>query len=293
MKCNVCPRNCNAKRSDVYGSGFCSVGNIPKIAKVMLHHFEEPVISGTRGSGAIFFSGCPLKCVYCQNFELSRGEAGEYVKDLPEIINKLERSGAHNINLVTPTHYALAINEALKTKPKIPVVYNCSGYESIKTLELLKDKIDIYLTDFKYGDNTISEKYSKVSDYAEVAKCAIKKMYENVGDFVIDEEGIMQKGLIIRHLILPGYMENSKKIIDFVAGEFKDKKVMFSLMGQYTPFGEVAEKYPEINKTVSAPMYKKLCQYMEACGIKYGYTQELSSADSMYTPNFKNKIFEI
>lgn len=290
MMCNLCPRNCNAVREEAEGNGFCNMGSNPKVAKVMKHFWEEPCISGTNGSGAVFFSGCSLRCCYCQNYEISTLGKGKYitVEKLSEIFAALEKSGVHNINLVNPTHFTPAICEALKSPVGIPVVYNCGGYEKCETLETLKNNVDIFLADFKYADSHLAGELSCASDYPEVVKNAILKMYEMVGDFELDKDGLMKKGLIIRHLILPGQMENSRKVIDFVAKEFKNKKVMFSLMGQYVPVGEVKEneKYAHINKKVSSAMYRKLCEYMENCGIEYGYTQDLSSAESFYTPEF-------
>ncbi len=291
MKCSICPRKCGAERNENFGTGICSVGEMAKIAKVMLHKWEEPCISGTNGSGAVFFSGCNLKCVYCQNYEISAENKGEYISRqyLREIFEELEEQGAHNINLVNPTHYAHIIKNVLEKPMNIPVIYNCGGYEGMDGLKMLEGKVQIYLVDMKYSDSTLSGKYSGAVDYPAIAQEAIKEMYRQVGDFVIDKNGIMQKGIIIRHLVLPGYMDNSKGVIDFVSREFKDKKIMFSLMGQYVPMGRVMkeEKFSEINKKVSKSMYNKLCEYMKACGIEYGFTQELTSADSKYTPDFQ------
>ncbi len=290
MICNLCPRKCNAQREEFSGNGFCKMGKSPKIAKVMRHYWEEPCISGTNGSGAVFFSGCSLRCCYCQNYEISTLGKGKYITEekLSEIFIRLKEEGAHNINLVNPTHFTDSIKNALKIKPGIPVVYNCGGYETTETLETLKNEVNVFLADFKYAESFLAGELSCAPDYPEVTMKALKKMYDIVGDFELDENGIMQKGLIIRHLVLPGKMENSKKVIDFVAKEFKNKKVMFSLMGQYVPMGEVPgnEKYKDIDKKVSVAMYKKLCEYMENCGIEYGYTQALSSAESFYTPEF-------
>ncbi|MBQ3054165.1 MAG: 4Fe-4S cluster-binding domain-containing protein [Clostridia bacterium] len=290
MICNCCPRKCGAIREDTYGNGFCGCGENLKIAKTMLHKWEEPCISGSNGSGAIFFSGCSLRCAYCQNYEISFLGKGEYYTffELREIILDLKKQGAHNINLVNPTHFTRAISKALAEPVGIPVVYNCGGYENIDELKALEGKIDIYLADFKYSDNSLGKKYSNVEDYPEIALNAVKEMYRQVGDFEIDENGLMKKGLIIRHLILPGLGDNTKGVIDIFSKEFEGKKVMFSLMGQYVPMGKVLkeEKYSEINKKVSNSMYKKMCDYMNCCNIEYGYTQELSSADSCYTPEF-------
>ncbi|MDP4118757.1 MAG: radical SAM protein [Bacillota bacterium] len=294
MICGECPRKCGAVRDREYGNGVCGVGELPKVVKVMLHKWEEPCISGEKGSGAVFFSGCSLKCVFCQNYEISVESKGKYItiSHLRKLFEQLIDEGAHNINLVNPTHYVHAIKKVLEEKLPVPVVYNCGGYESIDALREMNGKVQIYLADYKYSDNNMAKKYSGAGDYPEVAAEAIKEMYRQTGDFELDSSGMMTRGVIIRHLVLPGAAENSKKVIDFVAREFKGKKVMFSLMGQYLPFGKVLSdnRYAEINKKVAAPMYRKLCQYMEACQIEYGYTQQLSAADSKYKPDFECNI---
>ena len=294
MKCNLCPRVGNADRVGENGDGICEMGEMPKVAKIMLHHWEEPCISGKNGSGTVFFSGCSLKCVFCQNYEISAGGKGKYViiQDLSSLFERLEKSGAHNINLVNPTHYVHAIAKALEKKPGVPVVYNCGGYEGIPALRSMEGRVQIYLADFKYSDNALAKKYSGAGDYVEVALEALREMYRQVGDFEINENGIMKKGLIIRHLILPGAMDNSKGVIDIFKREFGGKKVMLSLMGQYVPAGKVPGNpaFSEIDKKVPKAMYKKLCEYMELSGIKYGFTQELTAADSKYTPDFECNI---
>ena len=294
MICKECPRNCGALRLEEEGNGVCKMGENPKVAKIMLHNWEEPCISGKRGSGTIFFSGCCLKCVFCQNYEISAQNKGKYisVERLRELMKNLEDMGAHNINLVNPTHYTHAIAKALEKQPSVPVVYNCGGYEGLDALKSLSGKVQIYLADFKYSDNQLALKYSGAPDYVQVAEEAVKEMYNQVGDFAFDDEGNMTRGLIVRHLVLPGKLENSKGVIDFFSKEFKGKKVMFSLMGQYVPAGKVLfdDKYKEINKKVSSAQYKKLCEYMNLCGVEYGYTQELDSADSKYTPDFSCNI---
>lgn len=289
MICKECPRNCGAERLPEKGCGYCKTGEKFKIAKVMLHKWEEPCISGKNGSGAIFFGGCGLGCVYCQNSEISGGEKGGYVTDeeFGKIIRELEKQGAHNINLVTPTHYAHKLAETLD-KINIPVVYNCGGYEKISSLKALEGKVNIYLADFKYALNVPAEKYSSAPDYPETAERAILEMYRQVGDFELDENGLMKKGLIVRHLVLPGQLENSKRVIDFFVRNFKEKRVMFSLMGQYTPYGKVLadKRYAEINRKVSPTLYKKVCDYADVCGVEYGYFQDLASADKKYIPDF-------
>lgn len=294
MRCSICPRACGALREGETGNGICGMGESPKVAKVMLHHWEEPCISGTKGSGAVFFSGCSLKCVFCQNYEISAQGNGKYISTeyLAELFAKLEKNGAHNINLVNPTHWTAAIAKALEKKPSVPVVYNCGGYESTATLRGMEGKVQIYLADFKYSSEALAEKYSGAADYPTVALEALREMYRQVGDFELDRNGIMQKGLVVRHLVLPGCMDNSKGVIDILSREFGGKKVMVSLMGQYVPAGIVPgnPEFAEIDKKVSKAMYRKLCEYMDICGIKYGYIQELESADGKYTPDFECNI---
>lgn len=281
MVCNNCPRKCNIDRE--VNVGICGVGENIKIAKVYLHKWEEPCISYKNGSGTIFFSGCNLKCVYCQNYKISSENFGKEisVKDLAEIFRKLENMGADNINLVSPSHYVKAIVDAFKIyKPSIPVVYNSSGYDSIEALECIKDYIDIYLVDFKYYSDNISLKYSKASDYFEVAKKSILKMKEYQPENVY-ENGKLLKGVIIRHLILPGQTDDSIKILDWIKENVSNPVI--SLMGQYTPMFK-AKDYPEINRKLKNIEYKRVSYYMEKLGLNEGYLQDLSSAEESYTP---------
>ena len=216
--CNICPRKCNAERLPLAenGEGFCGLGGAPKIARAALHFWEEPPISGENGSGTVFFSGCNLGCIFCQNKKISRGRFGKTVtpERLREIYEELINKGAHNINLVTPTHFADAVLASLEPKLSVPVVYNCGGYESVETLKRFEGKIQIYLPDIKYSDNALAKKYSAAPDYFETAKEAVKEMYRQTGKYDIGDDGIMKKGVIIRHLILPGQLENTKKVID-------------------------------------------------------------------------------
>ena len=289
-KCNLCPRNCNANRIDEHGVGVCGVSNTIRIARADLHFFEEPCISGKKGSGTVFFSGCPLKCTFCQNKVISLGLKGEDItlEKLKQIFQSIIEKGAHNINLVTPTHYAHKIADALCEKLPVPVVYNCGGYEKVETLKKLEGKIDIFLPDLKYSDDSLAIKYSKAPNYFETATKAILEMYRQVGDYVEDDNGIMQKGIIIRHLMLPETLENTYGVIDWVADNFKKESVKFSLMCQYTPLEEYP--YPELNQRVSREEYQKAIDYMYLCGISDGYTQEPSSADEIYIPDFYEKI---
>ena len=244
--CNVCPRKCNVDRTN--SVGFCRAGNLPKVSKVMLHHFEEPPISGKNGSGAIFFSSCTLKCVYCQNFDISTKCDGKEitVDTLVSLFKQLENAGANNINLVTPTHYTNQIIEALdKYRPKIPIVWNTSGYETEETIKKLKNYIDIYLSDFKYFSSSLSSKYSLAPTYFDECSKATIQMRKNQPEDIF-EDGLMKKGLIIRHLCLPNQTKDSEKIIDWIH-ENLGNKTYLSLMSQYVPMG-MSEKYPEINR---------------------------------------------
>lgn len=290
MKCQLCPRKCNVDRIDNSNVGVCGVTNTIRIARADLHYFEEPCISGEKGSGTIFFSGCPLKCIFCQNKEISLGLKGNdiSVEKLKTIIKDLINKGAHNINFVTPTHYTHEISKVLDEKISVPVVYNCAGYEEQDTLKMLKGKIDVYLPDLKYSDDNLALKYSKVPNYFKTAQKAILEMYNQVGDYILDEDGIMQKGVIIRHLMLPENLENTYGVIEWVADNFKNKKVKFSLMSQYTPLEEYP--YSELNRRVSREEYQKAVDYMYLCGITDGYTQEPTSADEIYIPDFNQKI---
>lgn len=288
QECNLCPRKCNVKRAPLAenGKGFCGVGTLPKIARAGLHYWEEPPISGENGSGTVFFSGCNLHCTFCQNEKISRGAFGKVisVKRLREIYFELIEKGAHNINLVTPTHYIEAVCESLEEPLPVPVVYNCGGYESVEALRLLEGKIQIYLPDFKYADNTLAERYSNAPGYFETAANAIKEMYRQVGDYEIDENGIMKKGVIIRHLILPGQSENTKSVIDWVKSEFRPEQVMFSLMSQFTPI--LTCKKDELYRRLTEEEYNEAADYLFESGIEDGFMQELSSAKEEYIPPF-------
>lgn len=287
MNCQICPRECNINRSKQ--KGFCLQTEKVKVSKVMFHHYEEPIISGdenSKGSGAIFFAGCNLKCVFCQNYPISHKNKGKNisVKSLAKIFKKLEKSGANNINLVTPSHFTMQIIEALKVyKPQIPVVWNSSGYEKKETIELLKNHIDIYLVDLKYMDNELAKRYSGANNYVENATKAIMQMKKNQPKDVV-ENGLMKKGIIIRHLILPTHTIDSKKCLDFVSKNL-GKDSIVSLMSQYEPRYD-AVKYPEINRRITPLEYKRVVNYALGLGMMNCYTQELSSANSKYTPKF-------
>lgn len=283
-KCFICPRKCGADRS--VSKGVCGAGDKIKIARAAPHFWEEPCISGYGGSGAVFFSGCNMKCVYCQNYEISSGCFGGEISPerLKEIYKELISEGVHNINLVTPTHFSEEILKTLNEPLSVPVVYNTSGYDSVGTLRSFEGKIQIYIPDMKYMSASLAQKYSGAPDYPETAEKAIKEMFRQTGEFELDSEGIMKKGVIIRHLMLPGELENTLDVIDWVSSEF-DNKVMFSLMSQFTP--NVNCKYKELQRRVTREEYEKAVDYMYLAGIENGFVQDFSSATSDYTPSFK------
>lgn len=284
MICNFCPRQCNVDRKEKLG--YCKQTERLKLAKVMLHRYEEPIISGTRGSGAIFFSGCNLRCVFCQNYPISQGGKGKEctVDELINIFKYFEKIGAHNINLVSPTQFAYQIATALKIyKPKIPIVWNSNGYESSEMVEMLSGLVDIYLVDLKYSDNALALKYSRAKDYVENSHIAIMKMKEQQPVDII-ENGLMKKGMIIRHLILPTHTSDSIKCLDFIAKNL-GKDSIVSIMSQYEPRYD-AKNYPEINRKIRPIEYKRVVNHALNLGLHNAYIQDLSSADSKYTPKF-------
>ena len=289
-KCNICPRKCNIDR-DNGKTGFCGVPSDRIIAaRAALHMWEEPCISGEEGSGTVFFSGCTLRCVYCQNYDIARAVTGKDItkERLAEIFLELQAKGANNINLVTPTHYTKEIIWAVKKAREeglhLPIVYNCSGYESVKTLKNLESIVDIYLTDFKYMQNAMAKKYSKAEDYPEVAKRALDEMFRQQPEAEFDERGMMTKGIIVRHLLLPGYLDNAKEIVKYVYETYEDK-VFLSLMNQYTPLPQV-ESFPEINRKVTEEEYEELVDYAIEIGVESGFIQEGETAEESFIPAF-------
>ena len=285
MICTLCPRNCRAERTETAGAGLCRMGTLPRIARAALHMWEEPCISGTRGSGAVFFFGCGLKCIFCQNEAISHGGAGEYVtvQRLAEIFRELEMQGAHNINLVTAAQFVPQVIRALELyRPKIPIVYNSSGYETIKTLRMLEGYVDIYLPDFKYIDPQMAKLLSGAPDYPEVAQAAIAEMLRQTGPAVYDADGMMLRGTQIRHLVLPGLTSDSMRILSLIADEYPGAAV--SLMGQYVPFGK-ALQMPGMNRRLKKKEYERVLAHMELIGLT-GYRQELSSASEAFVPAF-------
>lgn len=258
--CTLCPRRCGADRN--IRPGYCESGEKARVARAKLHFWEEPPISGTRGSGAIFFTGCSLRCAFCQNSEISGSSVHGRDFETDELIalmQSLEAQGAHNINLVTPTHFAGQIAAALqKYKPKIPVVYNCGGYESVDTLRRLKGLIDIYLPDFKYADDALAVRISNAADYRETALAAIREMVRQTGGNAYAQDGLLQKGILIRHLILPGHTRNSMAVLDLIRENFPDVPV--SLMSQYTPMGRVLtdERFSDLNRRITLREHRKV-----------------------------------
>ena len=286
MICQLCPRRCGALRTETEGKGYCRMPALPVLARAALHQWEEPPISGTRGSGTIFFSGCPLGCVFCQNEEISHRDVGKpvTVQRLRQICMELVDQGAHNINFVTPTHYSHILAQVLDTPLPVPVVFNSGGYDSVSTLKSLEGKIDIYLPDLKYMDSAPAGRYSAAPDYPAVAAAAIREMVRQVGPCVFDENGLLKKGVIIRHLVLPGQAEGAKQVMDWVAREFPKGTVLFSLMSQYTPYGR-ADQFPEIDRKLRRGEIRAVQDYMDALGLD-GFTQERTSAKREYTPPF-------
>ena len=286
MICNLCPRKCNVCRTEHQGNGFCGAGTLPVIARVAPHFGEEPCISGTKGSGTVFFSGCTLKCVFCQNYEISDGHKGRAVtpKELADCYKRLEERGVHNINLVTADHYVTAVAESLDIyKPSVPVVYNCSGYTSPKTLSILDGLVDIYLPDFKYSDDALAIKYSSAPNYVNTASSAIKEMIFQVGTPQFDSDGMMKKGVIVRHLILPSHTKNSLGVLDIIKRSY-DKQVLVSLMCQYVPVNK-AHDFPKINRTITRREYDKVKSELFALGLD-GFTQDLTSASTDFIPDW-------
>ncbi|MGI5929416.1 4Fe-4S cluster-binding domain-containing protein [Pseudoflavonifractor sp.] len=286
MKCSICPRKCGAERTETVGNGVCAMPEPPVLARAALHMWEEPPISGTRGSGTVFFSGCSLKCVFCQNDEISHGNFGKpiTVERLREIFFELIAQGAHNINLVNPTHFSHAIAKALAEPLPVPVVWNSGGYDEVNTLRALEGKVQIYMPDLKYLDSAAAERYSGAPDYPEKAAAAIKEMVRQTGPYELDGEGLLKKGVLIRHLILPGRVKEAKAVMDFVAEQFPPHTVLFSLMSQYVPCGRASE-YPEINRRARNSEIRAAEAYFSALNLD-GFTQELLSATEGFIPDF-------
>lgn len=290
-KCNLCPRNCGVNRYE--SLGFCKASAKVKVAYYSLHQWEEPVISGINGSGTVFFSNCNLKCIFCQNKKISTLGYGKEISNerLKEIFLELQAKGAHNINLVTPTHYVPqiveALNEAKKVGLNIPIVYNTSSYENVSTITLLEGIVDVYLADLKYFDDSLGCKYSKCENYFEVAKAAIEAMYEQVGKFEIVDD-LMVKGVIVRVLVLPGHTDDSKNLIKYLY-ETYGNNIIISIMNQYTPV-EVIDKYPNLNRKVSDEEYEDVTNFAVELGVEMAFIQEGETQDISFIPDFDDSI---
>ena len=285
MRCEICPRRCNAERTAEKAGGVCRMPAGLVVARAMLHLWEEPVLSGKNGAGCIFFSGCNLGCVFCQNGRISHENFGKVITPahLREIMEGLVSQGAHCIDLVTPTHFTPWVLEALEKPLGIPVVWNSGGYERVETLRTLEGKVQIYLPDLKYAMERPARELSAAPDYFEAAAAAIDEMVRQVGAYQIGDDGLMRSGVILRHLVLPGQMENTKRVIDYVSRHFPPKTVLFSLMSQYTPqSGSTGALARRLNERE----YRTAVQYMRDCGLTDGFCQELSSAKEEYTPVF-------
>ncbi len=288
--CKLCPRECGADRNSGK-TGFCGADNRIKVARCSLHFWEEPCISGDKGSGTVFFSHCTLKCVYCQNYKISTQNQGRFVteEELSDMFLDLQNQGALNINLVTPTHYVPNIIYALKlAKQKgltLPVLYNTSGYETPETLELLRGYVDIFLPDFKYFSEAYAQKYSGAKNYPEVVKKAIDKMFELVGKCRFDDDGIIKKGVIVRHLMLPGLEDDTKNILKYLYETYGDD-IFLSIMSQYTPLDTLPEDFPELATTIDMAVYDKVLDFAVNIGIENAFIQEEESANESFIPDF-------
>ena len=285
QNCTLCPRRCGADRTNGQ-LGFCRHPDKIYAARAAAHYWEEPVISGSFGSGAVFFSGCTLKCLFCQNGVISQENRGKEISTahLREIFLKLIDDGVQNINLDTPTHFLPSILPALTPKLPVPVVYNCGGYERVETLRELEGLVDIYLPDMKYSDPKLAGILSAAPDYVEIAKAAIAEMYRQVGSAVIEDE-IMQRGMIVRHLMLPGELDNTLGVLDWFSEAFPKGDVLFSLMSQYVPMGK-AKTMPPYDRRITEDEYDAALSYLELLGIENGFTQDFSAATEEYIPDF-------
>ncbi len=286
--CNDCPRQCGAKRGPIEPGGVCRSPALPRVSRAAPHFGEEPCISGVRGSGTVFFTGCNLRCVFCQNREISRGGGTGEILSVPalrDLMLRLRDQGVHNINLVTGAHFIRPIAEALQGLDLgIPVVWNSSGYESVDSLRLLEGLVQVYLPDFKYWKPALAKRYSLAEDYPAVAAAAIREMFRQTGPCVLDEDGMLRRGVLIRHLILPGQDLNAMDVIDFAAEEFPAGSVLFSLMSQYTPMPGL-ENFPELQQRLDAETNLRLIAYLQKRGLE-GYWQEPEAATDEMIPAF-------
>ena len=288
-RCELCPRKCGANRL-AGKNGFCGGGKEVKVARAALHFWEEPCISGEEGSGTVFFSGCTMRCVFCQNREISRGEAGKLIsiERLAEIFLELQKKGANNINLVTPMHFAPQITAALDIARKnglyLPIVWNTGGWELPESVEAVKNYSDIWLTDFKYFDNSLAEKFSNAKNYFEIASESLKKMVGQTGEAVFDDNGMMKKGVIVRHLVLPGHTDDSKKILRWLWENFGDR-IWISIMNQYTPLCS-EEKFPELSRKVTDEEYDEVVDFAVSLGIENAFVQDGEAVSESFIPPF-------
>ena len=297
--CNICPRGCRVpRRESVHGQGavgYCRTGMLPIVSRAALHHWEEPCISGTRGAGTVFFAGCNLSCVYCQNYEISELRRGIEisVERLAEIYRELINRGAHNIDLVTPTHFTHAVFQSLREPLPVPVVYNCGGYESLETVQALEPYVDVWLPDLKYMDRSISSLYSKAPDYFSAASRAVQQMIRQTGPLLFEEYAehgqtcrLLKRGTILRHMVLPGQKEDSIRLLDWISETLPRGQFLLSLLSQYTPFYKSSE-HPEINRRITTYEYEKVLDHAIRLGLTDGFMQEKSSAKEEYTPPFE------
>ena len=291
-KCELCPRDCKALRTQS-SFGVCGESTQVRLARAALHYWEEPTISGKQGSGTVFFSGCNLHCVYCQNAEISNSKIGKVVsvERLSKIFFELQLKGANNINLVTPTHFVLQIIKAIKLARecglKIPIVYNTSGYEKLECLSLLKGYIDIFLTDFKYASPKLAKKYSSAPDYPQVASSALDKMFELAGPLNIDNKtSMMKSGIIVRHLLLPNHLQDSKHVLEILAKKEYAKCIQLSIMNQYTPPKNIEKCYPQLASKVSDEDYEELLDYADWLGFENVFCQIGETANESFIPDF-------
>lgn len=290
--CTLCPRNCHIDRT-IGKTGYCRSPIEVVVARAALHMWEEPCISGEEGSGTVFFSGCALGCVYCQNHRIAQGATGKKItiSRLVDIFLELQEKGANNINLVSPSHYVLAIIDAIKAARSkglvIPIVYNSSGYEKVETLQLLEGHIDIYLPDLKYYNTEPAMRYSNCKDYFEVASKAIEEMVRQTKEPEFDDRGMMKKGVIVRHLTLPGRLEDSKNIIRYLYETYRDE-IYISIMNQYTPMRNF-EQFPELNRTITKQEYEELINFAIELGVENGFIQEGETASESFIPEFNNE----
>lgn len=290
--CTLCPRECHVDRT-IGQTGFCKMTDKIMVARAALHMWEEPCISGEEGSGTVFFSGCAMGCIFCQNQNIANGSAGKIitVERLADIFLELQEKGANNINLVTPSHYVIQIIDSIQLAREkglmLPIVYNCSGYEKIETIRLLEGFVDIYLPDFKYMDEKIAQRYSNCKSYFYYTSEAIKEMVRQVKEPIFDQRGMMKKGIIVRHLALPGYLSDSKNIIKYLYETFGDS-IYISIMNQFTPLPNIS-KYPELNRRITENEYEELVDYAIDLGVENGFIQEGETALESFIPEFDNE----